>query len=265
MCSQLRTNVFSYRNMNLKICSSNIRFDNPKDGTHDWAGRRQILSNFLNSINFDLLGTQEGLRPQIEDLLSLVGNLNLSDKHRDWIIDRMYPSIFFNPHKLTVIDSGDIWLSETPHIPASKSFGSAFPRLCTWAKFSNDLIHINVHLDHLQTNTRQEQIKVLSHEIKKINNCKYTILTGDFNEGPQEEVMKIIVSELGLYDPWQSLNNPEEASHHDFSGASEGGLRIDWILLSKNISCEKIQLYKGSVNEIYPSDHYPVFAEVTLK
>lgn len=250
--------------MKIRICSANIRFDNPKDGVHDWAGRREILSNFLNSMQLDLFGTQEGLQPQIYDLLSLIPGFEISDSHRQWIIDRMYPSIFYS-QKLEVQESGDIWLSETPNMAATKSFGSAFPRLCTWTKFKNiDLLYVNLHLDHLKTSTRQEQAKVLVNEVSKINNCKYLILTGDFNESPNEEVMNIVLKGLSLYDPWIKLNKIEQASHHDFGKIHHEASRIDWILLSKNIVCKDIKLYTDHLNNIYPSDHFPVYAQIEL-
>lgn len=249
--------------MEIKICTANIRFDNPKDIPFDWNGRREAMSSFLNENEFDLIGTQEGLNPQLQDLASLLKNLKLSESHRRWIADRMYPCIFFNPNKFRVNDSGDIWLSETPTIPASKSFGSAFPRLCTWSKFNNhELLFVNLHLDHLQTQTRQEQAKVLVHEISKINDCKHLIMTGDFNEGPLEEVYKIISNGLNLRDPWRELSIIEQATHHNDGVIPPEATRIDWILISKDIKCESIQAYTNSINSVYPSDHFPVFASL---
>ena len=112
--------------MKFKVISANIRFDNPKDGKHDWNGRREIISKVINNYDTDLLGTQEGWQPQLNDLNSLLTDLEIVDSHRQWIEDRMYPSIFVNPTKIRVIDSGDVWLSETPYVAASKSFGSSF-------------------------------------------------------------------------------------------------------------------------------------------
>lgn len=253
--------------MFLKIITSNIRFDNPKDIPHDWQGRREILSAFINSISPDLLGTQEGLRPQIYDLHSLISPLKMADQHREWIVDRMYPTIFHS-ERLEYLNSGDIWLSETPQIAASKSFQSAFPRLCTWSKFKinqKKLLYVNTHLDHLLTSTRVLQAKVLASEISKIHDCDYLVLTGDFNDSPTSDVHKILIDSLSLSDPWIELGKEEKVSHHDFHTPAQDGARIDWILVSKNIECKEIELYDKSTNGLFPSDHYPVWAKIDLK
>ena len=59
------------------------------------------------------------------------------------------------------------------------------------------------------------------------------------------------------------LNKKEEASHHKFDGRQEG-TRIDWILLSPEIKAKDIHLYKESQNAIFPSDHFPVFCELSV-
>jgi len=256
----------------IKIMSSNIRFNNPADKEHDWNGRRVLLSNVINSFSPDILGTQEGWEPQLKDLHSLLENYEISDKHRDWIEDRMYPTLFLKKGIFTIKESGDIWLSETPYVAASKSFDSAFPRLCTWLKATHinsnlDFMIIDTHLDHLETSTRQEQIKVLIKESKKINTTNLPIvLLGDFNESPFNGVREIIDnSNLGLTDAWLHFNQEEEASHHGFKGFRKDGTRIDWILTSKELVPQSIQLYKESEDGIYPSDHFPVISEFTIK
>ena len=252
----------------IKVASSNIRFDNPKDGKHDWAGRRAVLSTAINSFAPFILGSQEGRREQLKDFESLLCDLDLIDSHRDWISERMYPCLFYNQKIFNLVESGDIWLSETPFVPGSKSFGSAFPRLCTWAtlelkQHAKKLICINVHLDHMKTETRQEQIKVLLKEIKSINiEGLPIILMGDFNEGPKEKVREIINgSGLTLSDPWLNLKKDEDISHHGFEGQKEAAKRIDWILSTREFSPISVDLYKESIEGIFPSDHYPVFAE----
>lgn len=257
--------------MNIKIACSNIRFDNPKDGNHDWNGRRNILADIINDFNPDLLGTQEGRRPQLEDFDSLLENLAMVDHHRDWIPERMYPSIFIDPKKIAVKDSGDIWLSETPKIPGSKSFQSAFPRICTWIKgeFKNSnvpFLYLNCHLDHVLESTRHEQILVLIHESKKINNENLPIiLSGDFNEDPKSRVReKLSEYYPNLYDPWMRLGKEETSSHHKFDGEAEDGSRIDWILLDKTFEAKDCFLDTKSVKGIYPSDHYPLLAKLEL-
>ena len=257
--------------MMLKIVSTNIRFDNPNDGKHDWTGRKNILSSAINHFSPCIVGSQEGRKDQLKDFEYLLENLTMIDSHRDWISERMYPCLYYDNKVFDLEASGDVWLSETPSIAGSKSFGSAFPRLCTWAilSFKNKdtkFLCVNVHLDHVKTQTRQEQIKVLIKEISSLNIQNLPIiLMGDFNEGPNDQVRNIIGnSQFRLKDPWSELNKQEEVSHHGFEGHKISAKRIDWILVSPEFNIKSIELYKESVNDIYPSDHFPVFAEFTI-
>ncbi|WP_127717769.1 endonuclease/exonuclease/phosphatase family protein [Halobacteriovorax sp. HLS] len=254
-----------------KVASANIRFDNPQDGRHDWAGRRILLSSLLNDFCADIFGTQEGREEQIKDLCSLLPNHTLVEEHREWIEERMYPCIFVNSQNIEVISSGDIWLSETPTIGGSKSFNSAFPRLCTWIKAKHkhrdfNFFYVNTHLDHVLSSTRSEQIQVLIDEVKRINDQNLPIIvTGDFNESPQEEVRDKLISQFSnLYDPWTKHGHLEETSYHKFDGLNPEGARIDWIIADKFFESKSIRLAKENQKGIFPSDHFPVLAEFTI-
>lgn len=250
----------------MKVITTNIRFENDQD-THPWAERKLILSDIIADFSPCFFGTQEGRQPQLIQFQKINPQYRLIDNHRDWIDERMYPCLFFNINKVAVNDSGDFWLSETPDVPASKSFDSAFPRLCTWANITHHqkgtILIANVHLDHVKTETRQEQVKVLINELNKINTDQSPIiLMGDFNEGPTGEVRKILNHlNSDLEDGWLTLNQKEETSYHKFQGVYPEGERIDWILHSSPFEIKEILLDKRIVNQIYPSDHYPVLAQ----
>ena len=249
----------------IKLISSNIRFANNGDGIHDWKMRKGFLQFIYNSFEADFLGTQEGRVHQIHDLSSGLSHLKLIEGHRSWIEERMYPCLFFNPETVDLERSGDIWLSETPDMAASLSFGSAFPRLCTWAevtlkKSGEQLMVVNTHLDHVLQSTRIEQARVLTEEIKKITR-RHIIIMGDFNESPLTNIKKDLMEAFSLKDPWCEKNFAEETSHHAFQGELATGDRIDWILIPKKFECESIALDKRSFdNGIFPSDHYPLLA-----
>ncbi len=244
------------------VITSNIRFDNPSDGEHRWENRRRILASVLNSYKPGIVATQEGRLPQISDLATLLPNLSLVDTHREWIQERMYPCLFIDTQRFELKKSGDIWLSETPHVPGSIAFGSTFPRLCVWSKLrhqNENILVINTHLDHTDSSIRYKQAQVLTSEIKKIiEKNEFLILLGDFNDHPQSDVRKHLIDELSLHDPWAQ---PETTSHHPFSGENSTGARIDWILLSDAARSSRIFYDTTSEKSIWPSDHFPVICE----
>lgn len=254
----------------MKIVTSNIRFANITDGKDSWDNRKSFLALTLLRKKPDIIGSQEGRRPQLREFESLLDGFTINDSHREWLNERMYPCLYSRDNELTrVLESGDFWLSETPDIAGTKLQQSAFPRLCSWVKYCNlsiEFLVFNVHLDHTTDEVRMLQVKILSEEIKKINTDSLPIvLMGDFNSSPLSDVYKFILKELSLIDPWKSLNKVEETSYHQFRGVFDGGFRIDWILHSPEFTCLDVQLLKDNEKGYFPSDHFPLFCDIILK
>lgn len=257
--------------MRLCLISSNIRFDNPADGVNTWVNRRDILTETLLAHNPDIIATQEGRLLQLKNLEEGLVDFEIVDHHRVWINERMYPSFFIRKNKFEIIQSHDLWLSETPLIPGSQSFGSAFPRLMTSMKIrpkstNVNFLLINTHLDHVKAETRVEQIKVMVEQIKFLKDpSSHLIIMGDFNDSPNSEVRNIIFNAFPeLVDSWKIFNNTEETSHHAFSGECQNGSRIDWILTDKRINLNNCLLDKRTIGGRYPSDHFPVVCQINI-
>ncbi|MCF8057886.1 MAG: endonuclease/exonuclease/phosphatase family protein [Bacteriovoracaceae bacterium] len=255
----------------LCVMSTNIRFSNPHDGENDWPNRKDFLASLVKRESPVLLGTQEGREPQIRELQDLIPELQLVDGHRDWIEERMYPCIFVDTKRFDILESGDIWLSSTPDVAGSKSFNSAFPRLCTFAQLKEKssglkMTYANCHLDHVEEETRIEQAKVLCLELrKKLTKGNPLIISGDFNTSPQSKVRKILTKEIDqLNDPWINQNLPEETSFHKFDGEDPDGSasRIDWILHQAPLRDKLTYLVKEHRNGLYPSDHFFVVSHL---
>lgn len=257
--------------MKLCLISSNIRFDNPSDGDNAWPRRKLVLTETLLAHSPDVIATQEGRFSQLKEFESLLGDYEIIDHHRSWIKERMYPTFFVKRGVLDVVRSDDWWLSSTPEIAGSLSFGSAFPRLMTWMRVhpresEKRLLVVNTHLDHLRRETRLEQIKVLVNEIWRLKEpgCKLVIM-GDFNDAPESEVRSTLTQKFPeLQDSWPLFNKTEETSHHRFDGNEEKGTRIDWILVDKSITVQECFLDKRTINGYYPSDHFPVVCKISL-
>lgn len=256
--------------MELTLVTCNIRFDNPADGDNAWIHRRLFLRDILLSHRPDVIATQEGRYDQLQDLNSLLEDYELIDQHRAWIGERMYPTFFIRKNVFEFMKSEDIWLSETPDVAGSKSFGSAFPRLMTWMKLqpvgsANDLWFVNTHLDHMKEETRLGQVSVLSAEIQKFwKPADALFIMGDFNSAPRGKVRDEIMKAFRLQDAWKNFHAHEETSHHAFSGEEPNGNRIDWILVDNRVKVLSCELDKSSRNGKYPTDHFPVVTKITL-
>lgn len=257
--------------MKLCLISSNIRFDNPKDGANAWPHRRLNLASLLLSHHPHIIATQEGRFEQLKDFEVLLKDYQIVDEHRSWIKERMYPSLYIRKDAFELIKSEDLWLSETPDVAGSISFESTFPRLMTWMMVQPknsklNFLVINTHLDHVKKETRANQVKVLTQEIKRIWDKKSAlIIMGDFNDGPDSEVRNILTTEFPeLQDSWKLFNQVEETSHHAFNGECQNGSRIDWILVDRSASVVNCIMEKTKPEGGYPSDHFPIVCHLSF-
>jgi endonuclease/exonuclease/phosphatase family metal-dependent hydrolase len=255
----------------LNLVTCNIRFDNPADGPNAWTHRRLFLSEILRSHGPDILATQEGRFDQLRDLEQLLEDYELYDHHRSWIKERMYPTFFLKKGCFETLQGGDLWLSETPDIAGSLSFGSAFPRLMTWLKVqpidkTEQLLLVNTHLDHVKRETRIEQCRVLIKEVKKIMEPKSKLIVmGDFNDDPASEVRLLFETSFpGIQDSWRLHHQTEESSHHAFQGEVPNGSRIDWILVDSAVPVLSSHMDKSVREGKYPTDHYPIISQIKL-
>lgn len=258
--------------MNLTLISANIRFNNPADGVNAWPHRKQFLADLLQGYNPDIIATQEGRLDQLQELLSLLPDFEMINQHRNWIAERMYPTIFIKKHTFELENSFDKWLSETPDVAGSKSFDSAFPRLMTGAVLKHKavlkpLLVVNTHFDHIKPSTRVEQARVLSTEVKKVIEPDHRlILMGDYNDSPDSETRQVVSATFPhLQDAWRLFNHVEETSHHGFNSEINAGSRIDWILVDQKTKIVDSFLDKSHRGDVYPSDHYPVIAKIKLE
>ena len=251
----------------MRIMTFNLRFATAVDGPNEWEFRKELVADVINNRRPDLLGTQEGTVPQLEYLEAhLPGYLPLT-AHRQ--VDRtcQYPTIFYRGEGFQVKASGEFWLSETPEVHRSISWGSAFPRMVTYGLFQEvgrdqDFYFINTHLDHISEEARLQGARMIREYFLRFN--LPLLLAGDFNQPPDSPVYRqFINAESPWLDSWRVLHPPgeEAATQHSFDGV-ERGARIDWILVTPPFRVRQVAIVTDNQAGCYPSDHFPYEAEV---
>jgi endonuclease/exonuclease/phosphatase family metal-dependent hydrolase len=245
----------------------NLRFANPLDGPDAWEFRKELVAEVILTQRPDLLGTQEGTVLQLQYLEGhLPGYLPLT-AHRRVDPTCQYPTIFYRADRFQVGESNEFWLSETPTVHRSLSWGSAFPRMVTYGLFQEtgrelSFYFINTHLDHISAAARQGGARMIRNFFFSLN--LPIILVGDFNEPPEDPVYReLLAGDSPLRDTWRALHPPgqEASTQHGFDGARKGS-RIDWILATPPFRVRRVAIVTDSQDGRYPSDHFPYEAEV---
>jgi len=252
----------------LKIMSFNIRYGLADDGENSWNFRKDNVADIIKKNNPDLLGLQEALKFQIDELLKALPEYKMIGVGRDDGKEAgEYSCILYKKNKFYVDTTETFWFSETPSVPGSKHWGNNFTRICTWGKFierksQKNFYYYNLHLDHESQPSREKSAELLVKKIKAQKDKLPVILSGDFNCGEDNQTIKTILS-FGLKDTYRTLHNQSEneGTFNSFKGETKGD-RIDFIFVSKNFKIREAKILRDNYNGKYPSDHFPIFARV---
>ena len=165
-----------------------------------------------------------------------------------------------------------LWLSKTPGMP-SKSWDAALPRIVTFGRFRDktgggEWYVFNTHFDHLGDTARVQSARILLNTIEEVAVGYPVLLTGDFNALPDSRPYEILNSSETLEDAYNAVGGDHVGPSFTFEGFKVGGgkepRRIDFIFTNKLVQVEKHAIISSFENGYYPSDHLPVYAEVTI-
>lgn len=239
--------------MSLKICTFNIRYGSAPDNINHWENRKEKVLDTLIQSQADIIALQECEYGQLQYLQAKLPQYHILFAGRD---DGLYQGemlpLFYKKEQLTQITHHFFWLSESPHIPGSKSWHMTLPRITTWATFyyKRQIISIiNTHLDHKNAQAREQSALLLNNYIKSFNHP--TILMGDFNTAPHSKPYKILTEQL-------IDSNPKgHGTYHEFTGSKTMD-RIDWILSSPSWKVKEVYIDTSVYEGRYASDHFAV-------
>lgn len=259
--------------IDLKVMTWNIRYNNPDDGENAWPLRKSHVTDLILFHAPDIIGMQEALLGQVNDIASQLPGYDWVGVGRDNGINTgEYSPIFYDSRRFQLKEQGWFWLSETPDVP-SRGWDAALPRICTYIKLEEydsrrNFWVFNTHFDHVGDEARKQAAKLIFDKMKELNNDKLpVILTGDFNLGPDTDPMKWLMrkmddtrraSEAEPYGPVGTFN--------DFDFNSPLDTRIDYIFVNRKVDgVRKYGVLTDSYDQKYPSDHLPVYVELWFK
>ena len=254
----------------LTVMTLNMRYDNPEDGANNWRFRRERIAELIRSEAVDLLGTQEVLANQFDDLQALLpGYRAVGVGREDGARAGEFNAVFFRSDRFELLDSGVFWLSENPKTPGSKGWDGACERLATWTvlrdKSGGELLFINTHLDHIGEQARREGVALLLRRIETLRAGRPVILTGDFNAEPSSPVVARVVADSALRSAWDTapIRSGSAWSFSDFGQLPEEERPlIDYVFYGGGLEVVSCSILPDTLGGGYLSDHAPVEARL---
>jgi len=260
-----------------KIMTFNIR--GPTDPSpNSWSERKSRVVTVLNNYRPAFIGFQELIASYIPDITSGCPGYGYYGIGRDAGGGGESCRIFYltSDWRIDSTNAGTFWLSLTPNVPGSMSWGTGSTRICTHARFINKTTGVgfyvfNTHLDNASDLARTNGIHMIADSIAaRTHKEDPFVLTGDFNAN--ESSAAIVYLKQGAANPvlmtdsYRILypSDPAAGTFHGFTG--QGGVdKIDYIMSLKNsYKVTAAEIIKYNVNNLYPSDHFPVFADMNF-
>jgi endonuclease/exonuclease/phosphatase family metal-dependent hydrolase len=250
------------------LMSFNIRTSGADDGENGWAYRAEGVARLVASRDPDIIGFQEAQPDQVAFLAERLPAYAYIARSRDADpgAGEAIP-LFFHAGRwaLDAEEHGTFWLSDTPELPASKSWGNNFPRIVTWARLvhrqSGRALYVyNLHLDHESGNARARSAELVLRRVTSRHHADPVVVLGDFNAEPGSAVLQTLEGgEPGLRDSYTPKGSGD-GTFHAFSG-ERNGPRIDYILVAANLEVlDACVIHEMAGGGAYPSDHFPVQA-----
>ena len=256
----------------LSVMTFNMRYDNPEDGQNNWRFRRERVAGVIKAQEVDVLGTQELLSNQFNDLSGLLtGYQGVGVGRLDGVESGEYCAVFFRRDRFTLLDSGTFWLSETPEVVGSLGWDGACERIATWVvlrdRDGREFFFIDTHLDHVGQVARDEGVSLLMKRIETLSGGRPVILTGDFNSEPGSSVVAHVQKDGVLRDAKAiaAQRSGTDWSFSDFGQIPEAERPLlDYIFVSGDIEAVRYEVLPDTFDGGYVSDHAPVMAVVKI-
>ncbi|MCA1803065.1 MAG: endonuclease/exonuclease/phosphatase family protein [Rhodothermaceae bacterium] len=236
------------------------------------TGRRDLVVKTINQVDADIIGLQEVMKIQKDQLES-----DLEETYTlvtPWNNSYFGNSIGYKNNRFTEIDRGRFTFSPTPDVPGTDFHNNDNSRYASWIilkdnKTNKSIFVLSTHFySHREQKVeRHKSAQILMDKILKLSKGLPVIAMGDFNTVENSAAYVTITEHKinPLTDTYRVLhpNNP------DIDGTVNGGVsrypgltngeRIDYIFSSQLRVLESGILHTH-FNENYPSDHFPVTA-----
>jgi endonuclease/exonuclease/phosphatase family metal-dependent hydrolase/8-oxo-dGTP pyrophosphatase MutT (NUDIX family) len=220
----------------------------------------------------DVLGVQECFAYQAEFLAAALPGYAWVGRGREADGSGEMAAVFFRRDRFEPLAEGHFWLSKTPAVPGSRSWGSHCVRVATWVRLrlrasGSQVLVCNTHLDHGSEEARVGGARLLVERLPRLAPGAPLIVTGDFNATAEDSATWQACVDAGLRDAWlaTSLATGPDETWCDFRAPRHNvRQRIDWILVQGPVAVQACQTVTYQEAGGFPSDHLPVRAVIDV-
>ena len=262
----------------LRIATHNVHYISLRDqagawSVGDWEDRKLSLDLTFKSLDADIVAFQEMESFGRGD----TDGINLA---RDWLLARnpgyaagangdaaTFPStqpIFYRTDRLELLDQGWFFFSDTPDVIYSRTFDGSYPAFASWVRLRDTATGrtvqvVNVHFEYKSGSNRLKSAALTVERIAPdLTEGEAVLLVGDLNALAGSRTADIF-REGGF-----AFLDVPGSTYHLNRGINLFGA-IDHIATAGPVlSVGPVQVQRGRFDGRYPSDHYPVLADVDL-
>jgi len=282
----------------IKVMTYNLRY---ASGTFKppWKIRRDMQVDLFRKYSPDIIGTQEGVKEQIDYLMKQLPEYVVIGEGRRGGDNDEHNAIFFRRDCFRLREMGSFSLSETPEVLGSGP--DHWPRMVTWARFA--FINIpddgDISPDKMKNHPSWDDSwfkdstgKILYRRHWENTLEFYVFNTHFFTRGKDKGKLnsaKLIMDRIHEQDNFGEWtedrpvflmgdfnSRPGSDVYKIFIGdensnnqsllkdSMEGGRGIDWILFKGNVKVLSYENIDYNVDGAYPSDHRPILVEFEI-
>ncbi len=180
-----------------------------------------------------------------------------------------YSAIFYLKDKYEVVDSDTFWFSETPEKP-SKGWDANIKRICTWAVLENKetgekFVHLNAHFDHQGEEARKNSVDMLLAKAKEYKDLP-VVFTADMNIVEGTDLYNRMIADGTLKDTkYTAEDTMDYLTFHNLNPSENDGRILDYVMINDKFDADVYKVVTAGVDGRFVSDHYPVYADITIK
>ena len=255
----------------LSIVTFNMRLPCEADGENYYLNRLPLIKEAVEKRMPDVIAAQEvtdefraALVRALPDY-TVVGAGRLPDRHGEGV------AFLYRKEALELCDLRTTWLSDTPNVPGSRyesSDQSYVPRVMLSATFVPCDSEIppfrvyNLHTDHVGKEARLLSSKALLSAIKEDTERSPMpyIALGDMNAFPDAPEI-CVLRESGIL---RDITGDVKITFHRFMQEGYKGMKIDYIFVSDEFTCNDVSVWGETKGGLCLSDHHPIEAKLTL-